>query len=78
MLRQVDCKIVDSRPLEPCRALSHRQPDNHRREHLSKPPYPVFRVKTKAIRTDFVVNEYRKPFEAVKTYPLGLFVNITA
>jgi hypothetical protein len=78
MLRQVECKIVDSRLLEPCRAISHRQPDNHRREHLSKPPCPVFRAKTKAIETDFVVNECRRPFETVKTYPLGLFVNITA
>jgi len=78
MSKHIECRIVDSRLLEPCRAMSQRQPDNHRRDYLSKPPRLVFRAKIQTVETDFVADKWQKLFKTTKIYPLGLWVDITA
>jgi hypothetical protein len=78
MLKQIECKIVDSRPLEPCRAISHRQPDNCRRDFYAKPPRPGFRAKAETDKAGFFSNGLKELIPSQKTYPLGLVVDLFA
>jgi hypothetical protein len=78
MLKEIECRIVDSRPLEPCRAISHRQPDNCRRDFYSKPPRPDFRAKTETNKPGFSSGGLKELIPVQKTYPLGLIMDILA
>jgi hypothetical protein len=79
MLKQIECRIVESRPLEPCRSLSNRQSDNCRQDRFSRPPRPDFREKTPADRPSFFAYNPKKPLATFNTiYPLGMVVDILA
>jgi hypothetical protein len=58
--------------------MSHRHPDNCRRDFYSKPPRPGFRAKTETDQAGFFSDELKKLVPTQKTYPLGLFVDVFA
>jgi hypothetical protein len=79
MLKQIECKIVESRPLEPCRSISHRQSDNCRQDRFARPPRPDFRDKNEpAPKTGFFSMNPDKPLAFRNTYPVGMIVDILA
>lgn len=78
MPKHIECTIIESRPLEPCRAITHRQSDNRRPDNYAKPLRPHMRDKTQTSRPDYFSTEpinFPKPQD---TYPLGLWVDILA
>jgi hypothetical protein len=78
MLKQIECRIVESRPLEPCRAISHRQSENNRPDNFARPPHPAFREKVQTARRGFFTKELKKHLQEQNSYPLGLMMDIFA
>jgi hypothetical protein len=78
MLKQIECTIVESRPLEPCRAISHRQSDNCRQDRFSKPSRPDFREKPRPVQAGFYPDEPKKALQFKAGYPIGMVVDIFA
>ena len=78
MPKQIECTIIESRPLEPCRAIANRQSDNRRPGNFPRPSRPFLRQKTQTVRPDYFsvkpVN-FPKPQDI---FPLGLMVDIYA
>lgn len=78
MLKQIECTIVESRPLEPCRSISHRQSDNCRQDRYTKPPRPDFREKTQSIPMGLVSDITNKAIAFKNGYPIGMIIDILA
>jgi hypothetical protein len=71
MLKMVEIKVLSSRLLEPCRAIAQRQPSDKKQSAFT-PPRREAKPKIQKI-VDFSLEK-----EGVQTYPLGLFVDISA
>jgi len=78
MPKQIECRIIESRPLVPCHALSHRQPDNNRRDDFANPSRPQPRQKVQAIRMGFFSSNIKPRLGEQSAYPLGLMVDTLA
>jgi hypothetical protein len=76
MLRHVECRIVESELLEPCRAISPRRVGGNGRENVSKPSRPAFREGCPTREMNFVANSWRHLLTINETYPLGMFVDV--
>jgi len=78
MVKQIECITVDSRPLGPCRAISHHQPDNYREDRYSNPPRQNVRGKTSPRPIAIISDNPKKSLAFKDGYPHGMVVNTLA